>query len=84
MAETDTGTVSIHLGTVEGRVQGDSLLPQHSLLLYLEIEQTRFSAHETWYIFTTNSPNVSNIQQTLTDKKEVIILSLFSYEKLMT
>lgn len=56
---TDTGTVSIHLGTAEGRARGDSLLPVRSLLLYLEMEQTRLSAHEMWYVFTTNSPNVT-------------------------
>ena len=54
-AETDNGTVSIHLGTVGGTVQGDSLLPRHSLLLYLEIEQTLLSAHEIRCAFTTSS-----------------------------
>lgn len=35
------GIIGIHLETAGGRVQGESPLPQHPPLLYLEIEQEK-------------------------------------------
>lgn len=70
---TDTGTVSIHLGTAEGRAPGDSLLPPRSLLLYLETEQTRLSAHETRYVFTTNPPNATKHSEHRQDEGDYFV-----------